>query len=378
MFKFIKQFYMVDPSTYVGSAGDLTIAPDGSNFAIHDGTTPGGNPVTAGGSGVPSIALNSFSNAPGGAFGSTVTVDFTVAGSNITGGGIVSIRNGTNTEDGTPIYVFDSVTTGDQSVAAPMTSGGNTGYYMVFVTNDAGTGYSAVFGVMNSEPCFAKGTLVTLADGSPKAIEDITYDDDLLVWDFDHGDYASSKPIWIKQAEQSQKFHLLTFSDGSELQIVGHHHIFNKAAKCFTHTMHDDTPLGTTTINSKGEEITLVAQRVVEEPVVHYNIWTHYHLNMYANGVLTSNRFNNVYPIEDMKFVKDVVALRPVDEFFGIDEKWITGLRLPEQTSQHSQAYIHWYVHRLEQKMLTGTPTQPRDGFRPQRPVRMLLLQDTQ
>lgn len=374
MFKFIKQFYMVNPSTYVGTAGDLTIAADGTNFAIHDGTTPGGNPVTSG-SGAPSIALNSFSNAPGGSFGSTVTVDFTVAGSNITGGGIVSINGGTNTEDGTPIYMFDSVTTGDQSVTAPMTSGGSTGYYMVFVTNDAGTGYSAVFAVMNAEPCFAQGTLVTLADGSHKAIEDICYADDLLVWDFDHGVYASSKPIWIKHEEQSEKFHVLTFSDGSELQIVGHHHIFNKAAKRFTHTMHDDTPLGTTTINTKGEEITLVAQRVVEESVTHYNVWTDYHLNMYANGVLTSNRFNNVYPIEDMKFVKDAVTLRSVEEFFGIDAKWITGLRLQEQTAQHSQEYIHWYIRRLEQKMQPATdPVQMPVGW--QKPVRMLLLQD--
>ena len=32
--------------------------------------------------------------------------------------------------------------------------------------------------------CFVEGTLVTLADGTTKPIEDITYDDELLVWNF--------------------------------------------------------------------------------------------------------------------------------------------------------------------------------------------------
>ena len=36
-----------------------------------------------------------------------------------------------------------------------------------------------------------------------------------------------------------------------------------------------------------------------------YNIITKQHLNCFANGILTSCRLNNMYPIENMKFVKD-------------------------------------------------------------------------
>ena len=49
--------------------------------------------------------------------------------------------------------------------------------------------------------CIAGGTLVPLADGTTKAIEDITYDDELLVWDFDEGKLSSAKPAWVKKAD---------------------------------------------------------------------------------------------------------------------------------------------------------------------------------
>ena len=49
-----------------------------------------------------------------------------------------------------------------------------------------------------------------------------------------------------------------------------------------------------------------------------------------------------------MRFVKDARELRPMSEFTGIDPKWIDGLRLREQTSEHSAEYIRWYMQRLE------------------------------
>jgi hypothetical protein len=50
-----------------------------------------------------------------------------------------------------------------------------------------------------------------------------------------------------------------------------------------------------------------------------------------------------------MKFVKDDRVLRSVDEFRGIDEKYINGLRLREQPEEYTAEYIADYVHnRLE------------------------------
>ena len=62
-----------------------------------------------------------------------------------------------------------------------------------------------------------------------------------------------------------------------------------------------------------------------------YNVLTEYHFNVFADGVLTSSRFNNIYPIKDYKFIKDDRALVPYDEFDGIPYDWYENFRLSEQ-----------------------------------------------
>ena len=51
--------------------------------------------------------------------------------------------------------------------------------------------------------CFVKGTKITTKHGTYKFVEDITYDDELLVWDFDNARFAYAKPCWIKKAEKT-------------------------------------------------------------------------------------------------------------------------------------------------------------------------------
>jgi len=194
-------------------------------------------------------------------------------------------------------------------------------------------------------PCLVAGTMMSLADGTQKKIEDITYDDVLTVWNFDLGELSEARPLWVKRKQTSSAYTLLKFSDGTELKTVGHH-IFNKQAGEFTKIITDDTPVGTVTVNEQGQEITIVSKELVKDVVDYYNIWTQYHLNAYANGVLTGNRYCNIYPVIDMKYVKDDRAPRSVEEFAGIDSKYISGMRLPEQT--FDLAFIQTMVDRIE------------------------------
>jgi len=197
-------------------------------------------------------------------------------------------------------------------------------------------------------PCLVEGTLITMADGTHRAIEDVQHGELIRVWNFDLGEFGEAQPIWIKVAEETDMHDFYTFSDGTELRTVGHH-VFNKEACAFTKFIEDTTPVGTTTFNEHGQEVTLVSKERVVAPTRYYNVWTQYHLNLFANGILTSNRFNNIYPIVDMKFVKDDRVLRSVNEFTGIDEKYINGLRLQEQPKEYTAEYIANYVHnRLE------------------------------
>jgi hypothetical protein len=203
--------------------------------------------------------------------------------------------------------------------------------------------------------CLVEGTMVTMADGSYKAIEDIGYNDLIRVWNFDLGEFSEALPVFVKQEETHAEHYQFTFSDGTVLRTVGHH-VFNKQAGAFTMLVRDTTPVGTITFNELGEEVTLISKETIQEPVKFYNVWTQYHLNLFAQGILTSNRFNNIYPIQDMKFVKDNRALRPLEEFANIDPKYISGLRLQEQPAHYSAEYIRDYVeNKLERLDIANT-----------------------
>lgn len=165
-------------------------------------------------------------------------------------------------------------------------------------------------GTITVDPwCLIEGTQITLADGSTKTVENITYDDELLVWNFYAGRFDKAKPTWIKVAEVAPRYNLVKFSNGSEVGFVGaggekgYHRIFNKEAGAFTHTGCKETPNGTTTFAQDGTFPTVVSQEVVEKEVKFYNVITDKHYNIFANGILTSCRLSNKYRIEDMKYV---------------------------------------------------------------------------
>jgi hypothetical protein len=228
----------------------------------------------------------------------------------------------------------------------------------VYARNTAGVAYSPTTLTWTPHICLAEGTLVTLADGSTKAIESITMSDSLKVWDFDNSVATSAIPLWIKQKQSTIQYNLIKFSDGSELKTIGQHRIFNKQAGAFTYPMTDATPVGTVTVNSVGQEVTVTEKRVVYDRVNYYNVVTAGgYMNLYANTILTSMRYNNIYPIADMQYVKDGRTLRNRSEFVGIADRWIDGLRLPEQTIDLKS--IQKYVDRMErnerQEPTTGT-----------------------
>lgn len=157
--------------------------------------------------------------------------------------------------------------------------------------------------------CIKEGTLITLADRTKKPIEDITYDDELLVWNFYKGKFDTAKPCWITKEQTAHEYNLCKFSNGAEVGFVGqgadigYHRIYNDEAKAFTHTGVAETPIGTHTFDEYCNTPQLISQQVVTEPVKYYNVGTTKHINLFANGILTSSRISNKYAIEDMRYV---------------------------------------------------------------------------
>ena len=227
-------------------------------------------------------------------------------------------------------------------------------YIKVRIDFTDGTYDTDEFAIKLSYCCYVEGTQISLADGTKKNVEDITYEDELLVWDFDNGCLSSSKPLWIMKKQIAGEYNLLKFENGSELKTVNQHRIFNKDAGKFTYPMTDETPVGTVTVTSDGTETKLVSKEKVQETVNYYNIITDYHMNLFAEDILTSCRLSNLYEIKDMKYVKDNRELALREEYPNIPEEYFKGLRIAEQPREINRGNdvkfddtLEGYVQRL-------------------------------
>lgn len=194
------------------------------------------------------------------------------------------------------------------------------------ITDDVFTNNNATIQSIAYYICIIEGTLITLSDHTTKPIEDITYNDDILVWNFYEGKFDSAKPCWIIKPQVATEYNLCKFSNGAEVGFVGqggnigYHRIYNDEAKAFTHTGVAETPVGTHTFAEDDSFPELVSQEVIKKTVRFYNVGTTKHINLFANGILTSSRISNKYAIEDMKYVGEQL-ISDSEERAYIDEK---------------------------------------------------------
>ena len=146
----------------------------------------------------------------------------------------------------------------------------------------------------NSSGCFAEGTLITLADGTQKPIEEITFEDELLAWDFNTGSYAVTTPSLIDSYEECESRVInLKFDDGTTVRMVVDHGFFDKEANNFvfldetnvdSYVGHEfvkvDGNGGYTTVKLTGYDVTV-------ENVSYYAIQTAIYNNCIAENMFT-------------------------------------------------------------------------------------------
>jgi len=193
--------------------------------------------------------------------------------------------------------------------------------------------------------CFLKGTDILLADNTTKKIEDLTYNDTLKVWDFDEGQLGSAKVCWLtRPGLKSNHYYQLTFDNGTVLKTTGinsNHRIFSVDQSKFTNVC--DAKAGDKVFSIDGT-LTITDVKYVEEECEYYNVMTSGKINCFANDILTSDRYGNLYPIVDMKYVKDDREIKPYSlyEAVGIDRYWYDNLRLGENTEtvEKSKEYV--------------------------------------
>jgi len=160
------------------------------------------------------------------------------------------------------------------------------GYHMANQETGSGSG------------CLTDGTLITLADGSQKKIEELTYEDELLAWNFIEGEYTTVPAcLIINDGDKEYTVITLTFDDGTELRLVDVHGLFDADLNKFVYIGPENAEsyLGhdfvKTNIDKNGNAVNstvkLVDYKVTNEYSGCYTIQTAMYVNCIANNMLT-------------------------------------------------------------------------------------------
>ena len=146
------------------------------------------------------------------------------------------------------------------------------------------------------DACLAPGTLITLADGSTKPVENIEAGDELLVWDMVRGAFDHSPVLFVEHDEESEKEVIrLDFSDDTKIEFIFEHGFFDINANryVYLHNLEEaKTRIGhyflkydpDTKKHTKVKVIKASAERRVTTT---HSPCTIRHLCVYANGLLT-------------------------------------------------------------------------------------------
>lgn len=217
--------------------------------------------------------------------------------------------------EGTGLSVYSSTAT---SVTFYDTNSGNTYYNgvgpIVMIEGDTIPTTNDFVGlesdnVLAQWACFVEGTLITMADGSQKKVEDINYGDEVLCYDFEKGEQTTSYIDWMIPKQTATEYWKITLSDGTVLKLVGpkdgpnkdkSHRLYNVTKQSFMYPQ--DFEKDDLTLKENGDLVKVVSCEKIFETVNFYNISSKDHINVYAEGVLTSNRLNNRFEIKNNKF----------------------------------------------------------------------------
>ena len=170
------------------------------------------------------------------------------------------------------------------------------------------TGNGSISGI-DYYPCFVEGTLITMANGTQKPVENIEYGDEVLCYDFEKGEQTTSYIDWMIPKQTATEYWKIILSDSTVLKLVGpkdgpnkdkSHRLYNVTKQSFMYPQ--DFEKDDLTLKENGDLVKVVSCEKIFEPVNFYNIASNKHINIYAKGVLTSNRLNNRFEIKNNKF----------------------------------------------------------------------------
>jgi len=182
--------------------------------------------------------------------------------------------------------------------------------------------------------CVTPDTLITLADGSQKRIDELTGNEELLVWDHNTGKFSTAPVAYIidhNAAFTEVEVITLTFSDANSVKMIGEHVFFDgDLGKYVAVTSENaDSFIGhsfaaMTDANENLHMAELVAvERTLEETAI-YELATYRTLTCFTNNVLSGCAYMdgllNIFDIDVETMAYDAEARAADLEKYGTIE----------------------------------------------------------
>lgn len=150
---------------------------------------------------------------------------------------------------------------------------------------------------MDKGGCVAAGTLITLADGTQKAVEDLTGDEMLLVWNLETGTFDTA-PILFIDSDPAGMYKVinLTFSDGTTVKTIYEHGFWDCTLNEYVYLDKDAAQyighwFNKLSTDESGNRVSVKVQLVdvsiQNEYTTAWSPVTYSHLCYYVNGMLS-------------------------------------------------------------------------------------------
>lgn len=146
--------------------------------------------------------------------------------------------------------------------------------------------------------CLTAGTEITLSDGTTKKIEEVTYEDELLVWNFIDGEPATvPAALIINDGDKEYTTIKLMFDDSSDIKLVDVHGLYDEDLNKFVYIDPENVEsyVGHSFVKTVIDENGIVSNKSVK--LVDYEVKTEYtgcytiqsalNVNCIADGFLT-------------------------------------------------------------------------------------------
>lgn len=141
--------------------------------------------------------------------------------------------------------------------------------------------------------CVTADTLVTLADGTQKRIDEVTYNDELLAWDFFEGEYAIVPPAIIyDHGWGNSRIIKLNFDDGTEVKVTNVHQFFDVTLNEYVDITAEsvESYIGHEFVKQAEDgfkTVKLIEYDIYNEYVKAYGINSAVHYNIFVEGMLS-------------------------------------------------------------------------------------------